>query len=204
MQFCDTADSKSALRLRCILLAPSSQTSPVSFNLMQRAWPGRGYSFLPGWAERPRVSPNSAILMKRALLTIVFTASLFAAASLRADDAASLGGKWSVKKTNDRGDKYTQTIEVKKDKFVFEIRGAEDQVVIHAEGDLKFEKLGPFSAVRFTHIRAGSSATDLNDVEDEYASVYRLDGDKWTVASNFDKDRENQKPGTDIYTRATK
>jgi hypothetical protein len=142
--------------------------------------------------------------MKRALLTIVFTASLFAAASLRADDAASLGGKWSVKKTNDRGDKYTQTIEVKKDKFVFEIRGAEDQVVIHAEGDLKFEKLGPFSAVRFTHIRAGNSAADLNDVDDEYASVYRLDGDKWTVASNFDKDRENQKPGTDIYTRATK
>ncbi len=142
--------------------------------------------------------------MKRTLFTIVFAASLFTAVSLRADDAASLAGKWSVKKTNDQGEKYTQTIEVKKDKFVFEIRSAEDKLVIHAEGDLKFEKLGPFAAVRFTHIRAGGSADDMNDVDDEYASVYRLDGDKWTVASNFDKDRDGQKPGADVYTRPTK
>jgi hypothetical protein len=142
--------------------------------------------------------------MKKILFALSFVATLFAAAALHADDTAQLAGKWSVKKANDQGEKYTQTIEVKKDKFVFEIRGADDQVVLHAEGDLKFEKLGPFSSIRFVHIRAGKSATEMDDVDDEYVSVYRLDGDKWTMASNFDKDRERQKPGVDVYGRAAK
>ena len=103
-----------------------------------------------------------------------------------------------------QGDKYSQTIEVKKDKFVFEILGADGQVVLHAEGDVKFEKLGPFDSVRFVHIRAGQSSSDMNDVDDEYVSVYRLDGDKWTMASGFDKDRERQKPEVDVYARAAK
>ena len=142
--------------------------------------------------------------MKNSLFTLSFAATLFAAATLHADDAAQLAGKWSVKKTNDQGDKYTQTIEVKKDKFVFEILGADNQAVLHAEGDLKFEKLGPFSSIRFTHIRAGRSATEMDDVDDEYVSIYRLDGDKWTMASGFDKDRDRQKPGVDVYARAAK
>lgn len=142
--------------------------------------------------------------MKKSLFTLSFAATLLAAATLHADDAAQLAGKWSVKKTNDQGDKYTQTIEVKKDKFVFEILGADNQTVLHAEGDLKFEKLGPFSSIRFTHIRAGKSATEMDDVDDEYISVYRLEGDKWTMASGFDKDRERQKPGVDVYARAGK
>ena len=142
--------------------------------------------------------------MKKSLFTLSFAATLLAAATLHADDAAQLAGKWSVKKTNDQGDKYTQTIEVKKDKFVFEILGADNQTVLHAEGDLKFEKLGPFSSIRFTHIRAGKSASELDDVDDEFVSIYRLDGDKWTMASNFDKDRERQKPGVDVYARAEK
>lgn len=142
--------------------------------------------------------------MKRLLFTLLFAATLFTAASLQAADAASFAGKWTVKKVNDQGDKYSQTIEVKKDKFVFEILGADGQVVLHAEGDLKFEKLGPFDSVRFVHIRAGQSSSDMNDVDDEYVSVYRLDGDKWTMASGFDKDRERQKPEVDVYARAAK
>ena len=142
--------------------------------------------------------------MKKLFFTLSFAAALFASGAVRADDAAQLAGKWSVKKTNDQGDKYTQTIEVKKDKFVFEIHGADNQTVLHAEGDLKFEKLGPFSSIRFTHIRAGRSATEMDDVDDEYISIYRLDGDKWTMASGFDKDRDRQKPGVDVYGRETK
>jgi hypothetical protein len=142
--------------------------------------------------------------MNRLLFTLLLAATLFAAGSLQAADSTSLAGKWTVKKVNDQGDKYSQTIEVKKDKFVFEILGADGQVVLHAEGDLKLEKLGPFDSVRFAHIRAGQSASDLNDVDDEYVSVYRLEGDKWTMASGFDKDRERQKPGVDVYARAAK
>lgn len=116
-----------------------------------------------------------------------------------ADDLESLSGKWSVKKVNDQGQNITQTIEVKKDKFVFEILTSDGSVVLHAEGDFKLEKLGPFSAARFSHIRAGSSASNLDDVDDVYQSIYVLDGDNWMMATNFDKQRDGQKPSLDAY-----
>ena len=117
-----------------------------------------------------------------------------------ADDLTALTGKWSTKKTNDQGEKYTQTLEIKKDKFVFQILDGANQVTLSAEGDIKLEKLGPFNSIRFFHIRAGSSSS-LEDVDDEYVSVYVLDDDNWTMASNFDKQRDQQKPTADVYRR---
>ena len=113
---------------------------------------------------------------------------------LAADDLETLAGKWSVKKVNDQGQDYTQTIAIKKDKFVFQITGAEDRVVLYAEGDLKLDKLGPFNAAHFVNIRAGGSASDLQDVDEQYVSIYRLESDTWTMAANFDKERENRSP----------
>jgi len=118
-----------------------------------------------------------------------------------ADDLATLSGKWSVKKTNDQGEKYTQTLEIKTDKFVFQILGGDDQVTLYAEGDIKLEKLGPFNSIRFFHIRAGGSSSNMDDVEDEYVSVYVLADDNWTLATNFDKQRDQQKPSADNYRR---
>jgi hypothetical protein len=120
---------------------------------------------------------------------------------LAMDDLEALAGKWSVKKVNEQGQDYTQTITVKKDKFVFQILGAEGQVVLYAEGDLKLDRLGPFNAAHFLKIRAGGSASDLQDVDDEYVFIYRLEGDAWTMGSNFDKEREQQKPSVDVYRR---
>ena len=140
--------------------------------------------------------------MKPILAGLCLAVFLCSTGSLSADDLPSLSGKWSVKKTNDQGQNFTQTIEIKKDKFVFQIIGSDDNVVIHAEGDLKLEKLGPFSSAKFYHIRGGPSAGNMEEVDDEYVSVYVLDEDTWTLSSNFDKQRENQKPGVDVYKRA--
>lgn len=117
---------------------------------------------------------------------------------VRGDDSAGLAGKWSVKRVNNEGQNVTQTIEVKKDKFVFEILSSDDSVVLHAEGDLKLEKQGPFSVARFVNIRAGSPS-DLQDLDDVYTSIYTLDDDAWTMASGFDKQRDGQKPSLDVY-----
>lgn len=138
--------------------------------------------------------------MKRLLLSFALITAFSAAGSLPAEDLTQLAGKWSVKKLNEQGQPYTQTIEVKQNKFVFQIIGGDDQVVVHAEGELKLEALGPFKSARFLHIRAGGSAANLDDVDDEYASVYALDDDTWTMASNFDKQRE-RKPSLDVYRR---
>ena len=111
------------------------------------------------------------------LMYLSFAVSLLAPSALRADDAELLAGKWSVNKT-EQGQKLTQTIEIKKDKFTFEILN-DGQAVLHAEGDVKFDKLGPFNSVHFFHIRAGDSASNLQDVDEERTSVYLIDGDTW-------------------------
>ena len=135
------------------------------------------------------------------LFGFAVAATLFGFAAEAADDLEVLAGKWSVKKVNDQGQDYTQTVTVKKDKFVFQILVAEDRLVLHAEGDMRLDKLGPFNAVHFVHIRAGGSAANLQDVDDEYVSVYRLEGDTWTMAASFDQEREGQKPSPDVYRR---
>jgi hypothetical protein len=141
------------------------------------------------------------MLMKR-LLTSLFVAALFSGGTaLAVDDLQALTGKWSVKRTNDEGQVFTQTVEVNKDKFVFEILGADAALVFHGEGDFKLEKLGTFSCARFFNIRAGRTASEIREVEDEYILIYTLDGDTWTTAMNFDKQRGRQKPSLGVYQR---
>jgi len=135
--------------------------------------------------------------MKR--LHFFFAFTFLAASFLFADDSDKLSGKWSVKKTIDSG-QITQTIEIKKDKFIFEILGADGKAALHAEGDVKFEKSGPFNVAHFLHIRAGQSASDLQDVSEERRNVYVMDGENWLMASNFEEDRD-QKPSLDVYQR---
>jgi hypothetical protein len=139
--------------------------------------------------------------MKQFFFSICAAAIFISFASLKAQELDAFAGKWQTKKVNDQGEKYSQTIEIKKDKFVFEILGGDQQVLLHAEGDVKLEKAGPFSSMRFFHIRAGSSASNLQDIDDEYVSAYVFDNDTWTLASNFDKQRTDQKPSADVYRR---
>jgi hypothetical protein len=138
--------------------------------------------------------------MKRLLLNGSLWCALFATGLLFADDADKLTGKWSVKKMNDQGQSFTQNLEIKKNKFVFEIQGADGNTALHAEGDVKFEKSGPFSVAHFLNIRAGTSASDLQDVSEERRNVYVMDGENWLMASNFEEDRQ-QKPSLDVYQR---
>jgi len=145
-----------------------------------------------------QANPKSIMRLFALLLSFAFLQSFPAFA---ANDLEALAGKWSVKKTNDQGQDYTQTIAVKKDKFIFEILGAESRVYLHAEGAVKLETLAPFSVVRFVDIRAGVSPDDLRGIEDEFASIYRLDGDTWIMAANFDKVRDRQPPSLDAYKR---
>lgn len=50
-------------------------------------------------------------------------------------------------------------------------------------------------------MRAWAGDRIPREVEEEYVSIYTLDGDTWTTASNFDKQRDRQKPSVDIYQR---
>ena len=123
------------------------------------------------------------------------------AASGWANDLAALQGKWSVKKTGDRG-AYTQQLEFKDKKFVFKIIGADDAVAFVASGEVELKKQGPFHTARFFSIKAGRSDTELEAVEEDRHSIYLLDGGQLYMASNFDKAREREKPSADTYSKA--
>jgi hypothetical protein len=137
----------------------------------------------------------------RRLLCFLLLSPLFSAPVLLASDAKLLAGKWLAQRENHQWHSSSQTIEVKGDKFTFQMLDKDGQVVLHAEGDLKLEKLGTFSLVRFVNVRGGESQSNLETVDDEFNCTYILDGDTWTVASNFDKEREPG-PILDVYHRA--
>ena len=135
------------------------------------------------------------------LLSLAVGASLFSFVAAAADDADALIGKWSAKKTTSEGREVTQTFTIKKGKATFQMLGPEDRVIIYAEGDFKLDKVGPFNAAHFVNVRGGRSADNLQDVDDEFVSVYRLDGDTLMMASFFDKEREQRQPSMDVYHR---
>ena len=135
------------------------------------------------------------------LISLAVAASLFSLAAAAADDMDALIGKWSVKKVNDYGQKVTQTFTIKKGKAIFQMLDAEGQPILYAEGDLKLDKIGPFNAAHFVNVRGGNSPDNLQDLDDEFVSIYRLDGDTLMMASFFDKERDQMRPSVDIYQR---
>src|SRR5207302_658799 len=97
-------------------------------------------------------------------------------------------GKWTTQKTNDDGQRYTQTLEIKKNKFIFQIMDGDGQTRIYAEGDAKLDKTGPFKSIVFSNIKAGQSATETDSIDDTYTSIYTMGDDgAWLVVTNFDK-----------------
>ena len=143
--------------------------------------------------------------MNKQIISIL-TALSFAAVCVTpalGEDLDLLAGKWSVQKTNEDGQRYTQNIEIKKSKFTFTIADREGETRLYAEGDVKLEKAGPLKVIVFSNIKAGQSSSDTEAVDDTYTSIYKLQGDgTWVVAANFDKDRERQKPSLDVYRKA--
>jgi hypothetical protein len=131
---------------------------------------------------------------------LLFLVALTLGATAWADDLAGLQGKWTVKKTGDRG-AYTQHLEIKDKKFIFKIVNADDAVAFVATGEVELKKQGAFNTARFFAIKAGRSDTELEPIEEERNSVYLLDGGQFYLASNFDKVR-SEKPSVDAYSKA--
>lgn len=119
-------------------------------------------------------------------------------------DSAGIGkleGKWTTKRTSSNGQEVAQTIEIKGDKLTFQILNADKEVRLFATGKVKAETVGPFNVLKLTQIEAGRSADETQAVDDDRSNVYVLSGDTLTLASNFDKERENQAPRVDVYQR---
>jgi len=141
--------------------------------------------------------------MKTNLILTSLTVLFLAGSLARADDLEKMAGKWSTNRTNEQGQAVTQTIEIKKDKLTFKIIGSDGVMRLFAAGDVKLEKCGVFSVMKVTNIRAGETEADANPVDEDRTLIYQLGYDTWTIASNFDKERE-QEPRVDVYKKAAK
>jgi hypothetical protein len=135
---------------------------------------------------------------------IVIAGSLSMAASVLAAESpalAKLQGKWSGKRTNSEGREMITTIEFKGEKFTFQTFNADQELRLIARGDVKVEMAGPFSVLKLTGIEGGRSASEMQSTGDDRSSVYVVRGDTLTMASGFDKDRDNERPRVEVFQR---
>lgn len=139
--------------------------------------------------------------MLKSAIVIVLLA--FASNSIAAEsaDLAKLQGKWSTKRTGSDGQESSFTMEIKGEKLTFEAFRGGNELRFIAKGNVKAEMQGPFRVMKITQIEAGASASDLQPVNDDRSTVYFLKDDTLTLASNFDKERENEVPRLEVYQR---
>jgi hypothetical protein len=114
----------------------------------------------------------------------------------------TLQGAWSAKRTNQEGQVVSQVLEIKNDRLTFKLMSAEGELRFFAKGAASVQKLGPFQTLKISDIKAGQSEDSAETVDDERTSVFVLDGETLTLASNFDKVRANQPPRTETYSRS--
>lgn len=143
--------------------------------------------------------------MKQRLFCSFMTLCLFTllACPAFAGDLEKMAGNWSLTRTNENGQVYTQSLEIKKDKFTFRVITSDKNTVLYAKGAVKLEKCGDLRSATFYDIEGGKSQDDLNPSDDDRHCVYVLDGNTLTIGLNFDKDRENG-PRIEVYTRSGK
>src|ERR1700756_721106 len=124
--------------------------------------------------------------MKQRLLCSITTLCFFTllACPAFAGDLEKMAGKWSLTRTNENGQVYTQSLEIKKDKFTFRVTTSDKNTVLYAKGDVKLEKYGNLHSATFCNIEGGSSQDDLNPTDDDRHCVYVLDSNTLTVGVN--------------------
>ncbi len=116
----------------------------------------------------------------------------------------ALQGKWSATRPGREGQTVTLNLEINKDKLTFQISGPDGGVRLFAKGDVTAEKIGSFSVLKLSNIYAGRSAEETEKSGDDRQIIYALRDEGLTLASNFDKVRENEKPDAVTYTRVGK
>jgi hypothetical protein len=133
------------------------------------------------------------------ILTAAFVLATLSPFGAFANDLDALAGKW-VAKVEAQGQTFKQVLEIKKNKFTFEVVRDGGETALYAEGEVKTEEHGPFKAAKFYNIHGGTSASDLQAVDDDRTVIYSLGYNEITVAANFDKERA-EPPVATRYTK---
>jgi hypothetical protein len=141
--------------------------------------------------------------MKNKYFALFFVTGLMAVvtSAARGSDLDEIAGSWSASKTNATGASYKQTLEFKKDHFVFQILDNSGGTVLYADGKVKVDRAGDLRVAKLTDIQYGKSKDDLQSADDDRTDIFTVRDDKLILATNFDKERDSQEPQTETYVK---
>jgi hypothetical protein len=106
-----------------------------------------------------------------------------------------------VTKTNREGRSYAQVIEFTKNQLIVQIFSADNELRLAAKGTAKLEKAGPFDVLSISDIQGGRSLDEMVPVDESLVLVYALRDGRLFLATNFDRERNDQLPSVDAYVR---
>lgn len=139
--------------------------------------------------------------MTKLICGIFLAGALLANAAELSPALKALQGKWKGERTNNEGRRTSTLLEFKDNQFNFRATGSDGEVRLVAKGTVKADKVGELRFLTLADIKAGRTEDDLQPVDDERSSVYTLREGKLYIASGFDRDRENERPRVEEYTR---
>ena len=141
--------------------------------------------------------------MKKYLFVTLLASVLALAATTNAlgQSFSDLQGKWTLKNKSARFGEATQTIEFKDQKFTYKVVSKDGGTLLFAKGNVKVDKLGPFSVLKLTDIEGGGSEADAKSVDDDRIIPYVTGEGTLTVALNFDRRREGEETESNTYTK---
>lgn len=134
------------------------------------------------------------------IYSLALTFLVLSSLSARADDLEKFQGKWSVKKTGDQGP-YTQFLEFTKNKWKFKLVGGDGNTYLVAEGMMEVKEAEGLKILKMTGIKGGASESDLTETGDDRIQLYTFRDGKLHLAGNFEKERPNEKPSLEVYSK---
>ena len=139
-------------------------------------------------------------MIKLNLCFLLATAIVTSAAEI-SPSLKGLQGKWNGERVNSDGQRSKTVLEIKDDKLEFRSFTAEGDLRFVAKGVVKAERAGELRLLTASGLRAGRTEDDLEPVDDDRVSVYSVRDGKLYLASGFDKERDNERPRVDEYTK---
>lgn len=139
-------------------------------------------------------------LRRHALLACATLAiSSFTLGAAESTGLNALQGTWEGRRNGEDGTEQKQVLEIQGDTLKFSLFKSDGELRLFAKGKTKVEKLGNIQILRLTDIQAGVTESDLQSIDDDRSTPFLISEDTLSLANNFDKDRENQKPRVDVY-----
>ena len=138
---------------------------------------------------------RSNTLLGSALLAAALTAG-----SLQAAEIDAIVGKWSADREIN-GQKVRFVLQIRTNAFEFEIQDTSGVPQFFAKGKARAEKAGAVRTLTLTDIEGGQDKNDLQSVGDDRTLVYITGYQTLTVASNFDRERDNDPATVTVYRK---